>query len=137
MQTDKKPKKLNNRKTVAILYLNIYSHITEFLLPLSFLIRVSDVSLIWCLLEYAHKKNPKPLHYSNWQVFSWTETYEGRKSKTKHCFLSSRIFLRNRVRLSCVRKKLGCWSDVHTSWLLTNCSGKINPSFEALRSQTL
>lgn len=64
MQADKKNQKNqkipnNNKspKTAAVLYLYIYNHITEFLVPLSFLIRVPDVSLIWCLLEYAQKKN--------------------------------------------------------------------------------
>lgn len=41
------------------------------------------------------------------------------------------------VWLSCVSRKLGCWSNVHANWLLTNCFGKIKPSFETLRSQTL
>lgn len=47
----KKPQKSSNRKTAAVIYLNIYSHITEFLLSLSFLIRISDVSLIGAYLD--------------------------------------------------------------------------------------
>lgn len=47
----KNPKKTSNRKTAAVIYLNIYSHITEFLLSLSFLIRISDVSLIGAYLD--------------------------------------------------------------------------------------